>query len=252
MPQGPLFKPHTLTDADKHQLDADGHLALPGLLTDEAQKRLIGALSHIQDISETQDLLPEPKRYAAEYDDHLASLIGHPQMLDLVRWMLGPEIRFDHCVTLNRRSGNDGLRWHSHSYGEENPTLSFVRIFFYVNGFTVNDAGLKVIPGSHLFRDSDIKAATDEELLKGWMAGKVHPLTSKPLEIEPIEVPPGTVILMWTHAAHGVTARKPDSDTRWTVVYAYRNPGEPSAARWISEDFEQTDTPGTEGLMSLY
>jgi hypothetical protein len=121
-----------------------------------------------------------------------------------------------------------------------------------VNGFTGNNAGLKVIPGSHLFRDSDIKAATDEELLKGWMAGKVHPLTSKPLGIEPIEVPPGTVILMWTHAAHGVTPRKPDSGTRWTVVYAYRNPGEPSAARWISEDFEQTDTPGTEGLMSLY
>jgi hypothetical protein len=36
------------------------------------------------------------------------------------------------------------------------------------------------------------------------------------------------------------------------VVYAYRNPGRPSGARWISEEYEKKPIIGAEGLMSLY
>ena len=190
--------------------------------------------------------------YAAEYNDYLANLIAHPQLLELARSILGENIRYDHCVSLNRRGGATGNTWHSHEYGEDNPDLGFIRIFFYVNGFTINDAGLKVVPGSHLYRDKSIRAQNDEELLNGWMTGKSHPVTGRPLEIVPLEVPAGTVIMMWTHAAHGVTPRKEKSDTRWAVVYAYRNPGNPSEARWITEAFEANPPPGTEGLMSLY
>ena len=60
------------------------------------------------------------------------------------------------------------------------------------------------------------------------MAGKVHPVSGQPLTIEELSVPQGTVVLMWTHAAHGVNPRKEESDTRWCVVYAYRNPGRES------------------------
>jgi hypothetical protein len=35
-------------------------------------------------------------------------------------------------------------------------------------------------------------------------------------------------------------------------VYAYRNPGLPSNARWISEEYEKRRIPGAEGLLSLY
>ena len=128
----------------------------------------------------------------------------------------------------------------------------FVRIFFYVNGFEAHDAGLKVVPGSHLFRDQTIRATSDDELSAGWMAGKRHPITGEPLSIEELSVPEGTVILMWTHAAHGVNPRLPASDTRWTVVYAYRNPGRESRARWISPDFEHRPIAGAESLLSLY
>ena len=70
--------------------------------------------------------------------------------------------------------------------------------------------------------------------------------------IEALSVPKGTVVLMWTHAAHGVNPRREGSDTRWCVVYAYRNPGRASLARWISEGFEQKPIEGADGLMSLY
>ena len=70
--------------------------------------------------------------------------------------------------------------------------------------------------------------------------------------IEALSAPPGSVVLMWTHAAHAVNPRAESSDTRWCVVYAYRNPGEPSDARWISPAFEQKMMSIMPGLMPLY
>ena len=77
-------------------------------------------------------------------------------------------------------------------------------------------------------------------------------MTGKPLQVEALSVPVGTVIAMWTFAAHGVNSRLPNSDTRWCVVYAYRNPGLPSRARWISDEYAKRRIPGAEGLLSLY
>ena len=111
---------------------------------------------------------------------------------------------------------------------------------------------MKAVPGSHLYRDPKIQGATDEALKEGWLAGKTHPETGEPLEIEALSVPSGTVVLMWTHAAHAVTPRKQDSDTRWTVVYGYYKPGKDPGARWITPEFERKPIPGAEGLMSPY
>lgn len=246
-----LFRPYTFGAAEREILDRDGHFALPGLLTDAARAQLTEALAHIQELPrDDEEYLPS--RFAAEFNAYLESLIGHPQLLELVRRVLGEEIRYDHCVALNRPGGNGGSHWHSHEYGSDNSALGFVRVFFYVNGFQADDGGLKVVPGSHLYRDAEIRAESDGELAAGWLAGKVHPETGEGLAVEELSVPEGTVILMWTHAAHGVNGRKEGSGTRWCVVYAYRNPGEGSRARWISEGFEKKRIEGAEGLMSLY
>jgi hypothetical protein len=252
MKQEPIFQPYEFGEQQKEILDRDGHFILPNLLTPQACERLTESLSYIQSLASAAVKGHEPNRFSAEYDEYLESLIGHPQMLGLARKVLGEDIRYDHCVSLNRPGGNQGIRWHSHSYSEDDPNLRFVRIFFYVNGFDVDDGGLKAVPGSHLHRNPKIHAPTDEDLRTGWMAGKTHPITHAPLEILPLSAPVGTVALMWTHAAHAVSPRKPDSNTRWCVVYAYRNPGRPSGARWVTEAFEQKPIVGAEGLMSLY
>ena len=246
-----LFNTYEFGAEARAELDCDGHFALPGLLTDEACAKLTEALADIQALPrDDEEYLPP--RFAAEYNAYLESLIAHPQMLELVRKVLGTEIRYDHCVSLNREGGNGGSAWHSHEYADDDPSLGFLRVFFYVNGFAADDGGLKVVRGSHLYRDAEIRAESDAELLGGWMADKVHPKTGAALAIEELNVPRGTVVLMWTHAAHGVNARKQDSDTRWCVVYAYRNPGRVSRARWLSEGFEKKGVLGAEGLMSLY
>ena len=246
-----LFRPYAFGADERAVLDRDGHFALPGILTDSARTHLTAALARIQAMPREDEDHP-PQRFSAEFDSWLESLIGHPQLLDLVRRVLGPEIRYDHCVALNREGGNQGSRWHSHEYADDDPSLGFVRVFFYVNGFEADDGGLKVVPGSHLYRDPTITADSDAALEQGWMAGKAHPASGEPLRIEELSVPPGTVVLMWTHAAHGVNPRKDQSDTRWCVVYAYRNPGRESRARWLTPSFENKKIKGAEGLMSLY
>lgn len=190
-------------------------------------------------------------RYAAEHDAYLASVIAHPQMLELARRVLGDEIRYDHCVNLSRKGGNRGEGWHTHPYATDQPQLGFIRIFFYVSGYQRGNGSLKVVPGSHLFHTA-IRVESDEELRASWLNGKTHPLTDEPLEIVDLEVPDGSVIVMLTDALHAVTPRQTQSDTRWTMVTAYRNPGAPSRARWISSEFENNPPAGAKSIMSLY
>jgi phytanoyl-CoA dioxygenase PhyH len=248
----PLFVPYRFAEAERAALDRDGHLVLPGILTGAVREQLVAALAQVLEHGYRQD---GPHMFAAEHAPYLASLIAHPEMLELARRVLGGEqkpIRYDHCVALSRQPAFAGMRWHAHEYADADPGLGFIRIFFYVNGFAADDGGLKVVPGSHLFRDSKAEAQSDAELAEGWLRGKVHPLTGEPLRMQALSAPPGSVILMWTHALHGVVPRKPESSTRWTVVYAYRNPGQPSRSRRISEEFERKGVEGAEGLLSLY
>ena len=250
-----LFNPYDWTPEHRTTLDRDGHLAFPSLLTDEARARLTESLELIHNTPRSEGQGPKPTNmYAAEYDDTLASVIDHPQMLELATHVLGSNIRYDHCVSLIRAGGNRGSGWHTHGYAEERPELGFIRIFFYVNGFTQGDGGLKAVPGSHHYRDTKLrlKSADNDKLATGWLAGKMHPETGEPLEVESLNAPKGTVVIMWTHAAHAVTPRKPGSDTRWCVVYAYRNPGDPSRARRISFQFEHRTRSRFGQLVDLY
>ena len=152
MERFPIFESYEFGEEQKAEMDRVGHFVLPGLLTPKACERLTESLSYIQSLVPNAIEGHEPNRFAAEYDEFLESLIGHPQMLALAQQVLGGDLRYDHCVTLNRPGGNQGSSWHSHTYSDDDPSLGFIRIFFYVNGFDVDDGGLKAVPGSHLYR----------------------------------------------------------------------------------------------------
>src|SRR5262249_53790546 len=116
-----LFHEYRLGTEERERLDRDGHLALPGLLTATACARLTEALSGLP--TAPPDQAQRAQRYSAEHDPYLASLIGHPQLVGLARQILGPEVRYDHCVSLNRPAGDGGISWHSHAYAEDRPEL---------------------------------------------------------------------------------------------------------------------------------
>ncbi|MGY8827488.1 MAG: hypothetical protein ACKVJG_26840 [Candidatus Latescibacterota bacterium] len=128
-----IFAAYDFGAKDRSTLDRDGHFVFPGLLTTAAQNNLTQALSEIQALMPVAEDY-KPNHYAAEYNAYLASLIAPPQLLGLAREVLGEPLRFDHCVTLNRPGGDGGAHWHSHEYGERDPSLGFLRIFFMSMG----------------------------------------------------------------------------------------------------------------------
>jgi hypothetical protein len=291
-----------LTQDQRSSMDLDGHVVLPGILTDETQARLIESLGRIVELDATHQLArasrklalerardspgatPEAKAAAkralnswgedgglgmrlsvgacvAEHDEYLESVVGHPQMLALAKGILGENIRFDHCCSSSGRVGGDqGMGYHSHSYADErktwaeaevlpdDPGCGFIRIFFYINGFELNNGNLKTVPGSHLFRRDLAHGRDDESLEKEWIKDKTHPVTGEPLQIRRLSCPPGSVVAMWTHAAHGVDPKPAGSPRRWALITAYRNPGQPSVSRWMTPKFTQKPTPGLKML----
>ena len=96
----PLFNPYQFGTAERARLDRDGHFVLPEILTGTSRTCLTDALSAIQAVPQAER--QQACHYSAEFNACLASLIGHPQLLQLARQILGPVIRFDHCVGLNR------------------------------------------------------------------------------------------------------------------------------------------------------
>ena len=110
-------------------------------------------------------------------------------MLELMRRVLGLEIRFDHYCTINRPSAHPGFGWHNHEYAAQQPELGLIRILFYLNGFRANDAALKVLAGSYVYRDGDIGKSivpkgSDEQLNKHWLQDKTDPYVGQPLELK--------------------------------------------------------------------
>src|SRR5947209_4409381 len=114
MPRKPIFHPYRFGAEERARLDDEGHFALPGLLNQAAQAELTDALADIQSVPEAETR--QARHYSAERSAYLASLIAHPQLLTLARQVLGPEIRYDHCVSLNRPAADRGASWHSHEY----------------------------------------------------------------------------------------------------------------------------------------
>lgn len=175
--------------------------------------------------------------FPAGHVPFLMDVLTHPQMLHLQKLCLGTEaVYFDHNQLLTRPPGYAGGSWHSHKIGagydcdpvqdvaeyqaQPNTNLTLC----YPQGFSAaDDGGLKLIRGSHLFRDPDnCRAATDDEIEAGWLKGRVHPITGRPLAIEHLELPPGSVVCCLSHGAHGVAAKGADKETRWCTLYAYK------------------------------
>jgi hypothetical protein len=273
----------------KGQLDKDGHVMLPGVMTAEAVQAATTACIRVQAehevftarvtplreahaarvaeaaTAEERDALEEerwrpgadgdfnlvlnPGSNCAEIDPFFEAALGHPDMLKIVEGVLGKDWRFDHCTMANRKGGDGGIGWHSHGGSDADSWYDqprgFIRIFWYVNGFSEGDGNLKAIPGSHLHRSDPMPGfANDADVEAGWLNGRTHPITGKPLEIERLECPPGTVIVMWTHGAHGVDPKPPEAATRYTLITGYRQPSCREVSKWITPAFYERETVG--------
>jgi hypothetical protein len=161
-------RPARLSDTERAQLAADGHVLLPTVLRPEFCAAAIAALAEVERLGNeeagvrrpsgwdglTQDI---PGRtvaygdYVCEQSDFFASLVDSPTMLALAADALGPyaqKLSFSSCVALCRAGGCESHSWHTHPIDdEEDRSLRYVRIFLHLSGFGDMDGGaLRVVP----------------------------------------------------------------------------------------------------------
>ena len=175
--------------------------------------------------------------FPAGHVPFLMNVLTHPQMLQIQRMCLGcHDIYFDHNQLLTRPGGYAGNKWHSHEIGggkdncgvanlsEYQAQPNAILTLCYPQGFEAGeDGGLKIIRGSHLFRDpKGCRAATDEAMGQGWLQGRMHPVTCEPLQMEHLSLPAGSIVCCLSHAAHGVAPKAPGKRTRWSSLHCYK------------------------------
>ena len=236
----------TLLRADWSEIDWHGLGRTPpeeALATEAIELALGGSQSVPQntDVSGVRTLRHHSvfaEYFPAGHIPFMMNLLTHPHMLQLQRMCLGCDaIYFDHNQLLSRKAGYAGGTWHSHQIGsrydgrgvatvaEYDTQANAILTLCYLNGFTAeNDGGLKIIRGSHLFRDPNgCRAGSDAEIRRGWLRDRTHPVTGKALEIEHLSLPPGSIVCCLSHAAHGVSGKAPGKETtRWTSLVCYR------------------------------
>lgn len=177
--------------------------------------------------------------FPAGHVPFLMNVLTHPQMLQLQRLCLDSDnIYFDHNQLLTRPGGYPGNGWHCHPIGAGRDNCGIADLtdyrtqpntnltICYPEGFEMGkDGGLKIVRGSHLFRDpAGCHFTTDEDLEQQWLANRVHPVTGAPLKIERLSLPPGSIVCCLTHAAHAVEPKAADRKTRWCTLYCYKKP----------------------------
>ncbi len=212
-------------------------------LTEEEIDRAIGGSQQVSQSDDEAGVLTLRNHsvfaeyFPAGHVGFLMDVLTHPQMLELQRMALGTyEIYFDHNQLLTRPGGYAGGSWHSHRIGggyddcgtadldayraQPNAVLTIC----YPEGFDDNvDGGLKMIRGSHLFRDpSGCRFQDDATVQAEWMASRTHPVTGEALRIERPSLPPGSLVCCLSHAAHAVSPKAAGRSTRWATIFCYK------------------------------
>ena len=196
-----------------------------------------------------------PEYFPCYNSAFLMDALYHPQMLQLQNLLFGgAPFWFDHAQILTREPGYLGHPWHSHPNGEASSDgvgvcsdpreyeqqRNLIYLFVYPDGFegTGDDGGLKIVEGSHLFRDPAINRlkpgrggtpgleVDDDEFTRRWIAGKNHPMTGQPLCVTRLSLPPGSIVAAFAHLAHGISPRSLAMPPRGASLWCYQRASE--------------------------
>ena len=176
-----LFRLSTPSLADLESFHNDGYIAFPDVFTDQARESLIKEIEGLDQVREYVQQLEshrgEPKSYFIrpwnERGPYSDQLIDDPFIASLLRTTIGDEYHYCHSALNIAPRGIGPLRFHQdhHHWKHENPVNHaerdkyYVQILYYLNGFTLGDRNLKIIPGSHLVAPTE--DATPDRMLAG-------------------------------------------------------------------------------------
>ena len=234
-----------LTDADRRQLDEEGYLVLPGLMTPE----LLGALRRrIEELFAEEGSLagsefkqePEARRLAnlVNKGDIFEDVILTPRVLECMAHILGPRFKLS---SLNARSTDphsaSGQPLHADSGAIADGAGYFVaNSVWLLDDFTSENGATRFVAGSHRWRrlpEPGFYAAHPDEQL---VLGKA-----------------GDVVVMNAHMWHGGTANRTAAPRRAMHVYytRYDQPQQQYQKRGLSAAVQARLSPAARGILAL-
>jgi ectoine hydroxylase-related dioxygenase (phytanoyl-CoA dioxygenase family) len=192
-----------MTDVEQRQLDEEGYVVLPGLLSSDmlaALRDRIEQLFQLEGENAGSEFRTEPyaRRLANLVDkgEVFQKVIAMPEVLEFVGHVLGPGYKLS---SLNARSADpfspeaQPLHCDAGALPDEKG-YSVCNTIWLLDDFTTENGATRIVPGSHLW------GKLPQSVLEN--ASAPHP--------EEILVlgPAGSVVVMNTHAWHGGTANR--------------------------------------------
>ncbi len=227
----------------KQQLEDQGYLILPALISTEQVARLnvrIEELFALEGADAGREFKTEPgaRRIANAVDKGLVfeEVIDHPEVLAAIEVVLGPDFKLS---SLNVRSANphNGCAQPLHVDGGELPDAignSVCNSVWMLDDFTERNGALRIVPGSHRWgRAPEHDAKPDTEVL---VTGKA-----------------GDVVVMNAHLWHGGSENFTDQQRRAMHVYYTRGdkPQQQYQKRLIRPEVQARLSPLRRHLLAL-
>ncbi len=231
-----LFRLPGPSEADIESFHNDGYIAFPDVFTDQARESLIGEIEGLERVREyvgqLQSMSGEPKAFfirpwndRGPYSDQL---IDDPFINALLTATIGSNYHFCHSALNVAPRGIGPLRYHQdhHHWKHENPVnlaerdKYYVQILYYLNGFTLGDRNLKVIPGSHRIAPTEDAApdrARASEFPSRLLAGEFDAEAGRLLREKRLELPPGSMVYINARIFHGVEPKPIDSPQPYRI-----------------------------------
>ena len=256
-----LFRLPGPSKTDLDSFHDDGYIAFPDIFTDQARECLIREIEGLGPvrayIDQLQNISDDPKPFfirpwndRGPYSDRL---IDDPFITALLTATIGPEYHFCHSALNVAPRGIGPLRYHQdhHHWKHENAInlaerdKYYVQILYYLNGFTLGDRNLKVIPGSHLISPTE-DASPDRQAADAFphrlLAGEFDAQAGRPLREKRLELPPGSMVYINARIYHGVEPKPLDSPQPYRIfnIDIFKEAGPPHRhtqeipADWIS------------------
>jgi hypothetical protein len=235
----PIFRIDAPSDDDLAAFHRDGYVVFPGVFSDEGLQGLTDEIMSREQVVEFFE-----KNKSELVDIHLRScpwnnkgpwghqLFDAPFVTALLRAIIGKPYHFCHSTLHVKMRGCEGVgphRDHLHWFNDNPINLAnrdkwYVQMLYYVNGFEKGDAGLSVVPGSHLCIPKE-RMADEEELLKGVYDEEA----GRELKLKDLELPPGSMVCLSGRTIHAAAPKPVDSpqEYRLNVHYLFKEAGAP-------------------------
>ena len=237
------LKNNMLTDSDRQQLEEQGFLALPGLMSEaevETFRSRVEELFALEGDQSGSEFKQEPgaRRLANAVDkgEIFEKVIETPRVLECIEAVLGPDFKLS---SLNIRSANPHGKSAQplHVDSGELPDYrgnAVCNSVWMLDDFTEQNGALRVVPGSHKWmRLPEPGAKVEGEML---VTGRA-----------------GTVVVMNAHVWHGGTENRTDRQRRAMHVYYTRGdkPQQQYQKRLVRPEVQERLSPLGRKLLAL-